>query len=80
MRALKMKAHGTNKKSLSELIVDAIDDHGILKVLETMSKFIPKEMDVTQTELTPEKWLEMMADAGQSESAESKDSISGPVH
>jgi hypothetical protein len=41
---------------------------------------MPKEMDITTTELTPEKWLELMADASKSESTNATEDIQGPVH
>lgn len=43
----------------------------------------PKEIEATVEHVTPEQWLEIMADAAdarESEGAESTDSVSGPVH
>lgn len=67
-------------KGLSELIADAINEEGILKVMDAIAKYVPKELDVTNTEMTPEQWLEKMSDAGQPESTESADSVQRPVH
>lgn len=46
-------------------------------------QMMPKELDVTTTELSPEDWLELMAesrDVGQSESTRSENTVPGPVH
>ena len=42
---------------------------------------MPKEMDITTTTLSPEQWLEIIADgAGQRESDQSADSAEGQLH
>ena len=41
---------------------------------------LPKEMDVTTTNLSPEQWLEMMADASESESTGPEDTVPGQLH
>lgn len=66
LRALKIREH-EGKGSLSDMILAAIDDHGILKVLDVMAKFTPRSMDVTNTELSAEDWLERMANDNNSE-------------
>lgn len=41
---------------------------------------LPREMDITTTELSPEQWLEAMADASKREGDEAAEGIPGPVH
>ena len=42
---------------------------------------MPKEMDITTTTLSPEQWLEIIADgAGQRESDQSADTAEGQLH
>lgn len=41
---------------------------------------LPKEMDITTTNLTPEEWLEAMADASKQESTDPEDVVPGQFH
>ena len=49
MRAMKIMEEDQGKP-LSTMITDAIEEHGILKVLDTMAKFNPKEVNATVEE------------------------------
>lgn len=79
MRGLMISEEKTNK-SLSELIADAIENEGILKVMDAISKYCPREMSLEVTELSPEQWLELMADECKSESTGTTEKIPRPVH
>ena len=67
-------------KGLSELFADAIEKQGILTVTDSIAKYVPKEMDITTTNLTPEQWLEEMSDASKPESTGPADTIPRPIH
>ncbi len=57
IRALKMREG--KDKSLSEIMSDLLDDNpvGLLNVLKG---YVPKEIDITATDLTHEEWLDKM--------------------
>ena len=67
-------------KGLSELFAEAIEEQGILTVTDALAKYVPKQMDITTTNLTPEQWLEEMADGRKPESTGPAETIPRPVH
>jgi hypothetical protein len=63
-----------------QMLADEIEEHGFSTTIPKLSQYFPKEMDITTTNLTPEQWLEEMADGRQSESTEPANTIPRPVH
>ena len=59
IRALKIREDKKGKKSLSEIMSELLDDNpvGLLNVLKG---YVPKEIDITATDLTHEEWLDKM--------------------
>ena len=84
LRALKLREDRRNKKSLSELIDDKLDED-VLGVLKAMAQFVPKEM-LLQADITTRKADELsddellsIATSGSEGTAEEASSES-PVH
>ena len=76
-RAIKiMEADG---RPLSTIWVELFNDDPA-NAMRLAISMMPKEMDITNTNLSPEDWLELMADASKPESTKPTEDIQGPVH
>lgn len=67
------------KRPLSTIWVNLFEDDPATAMRLAIS-ILPKEMDVTTTNLSPEQWLEAMSDASQSESAEPATAVQEQLH
>jgi len=76
-RALKIMEN--SGKPISTVWTDMFEQDPV-NAMRLAISLLPKEMDITTTDLTPEQWLERMSDVGQSESTEPADTVPGSVH
>ena len=73
-----MKLMEANGKPLSEIWLDLFKNDPATAMRLAIS-MMPKEMDITTTDLTPEQWLEAMYEH-KSESTSSTHTVPRPVH
>lgn len=76
MRALKLLEE--NGKPLSQVWVELFEDDPATAMRLAIS-LMPKELDITTTDLTPEQWLEAMYEH-KSESTGAANTVPRPVH
>lgn len=76
-RALKIMEE--SGKPLSTIWTRLFDDDPATAMRLAIST-LPKEMDITATTLSPEQWLEVMADGSKSEGADPEETLSGQLH
>jgi hypothetical protein len=55
-----------SRKELDPLLLAAMKEDPI-GTISKMASYAPKQLDITAVELTPEEWLERMADASEPE-------------